>query len=97
MIQYPNNDNILSVLDNLKLDNADDIAGRRLAPAYDLTLCTEGYNGEHATSVNGTGHPELPDFIAVGTKIKLPDTRCREIIEEVRSGCTEIIRYDIMR
>ena len=25
----------------------------RLAPAYDLTLCTEGYNGEHATSVNG--------------------------------------------
>ena len=23
-----------------------------LAPAYDLTLCTEGYNGEHATSVN---------------------------------------------
>ena len=69
----------------------------RLAPAYDLTLCTEGYNGEHATSVNGTGHPELPDFIAVGTKIKLPETRCREIIEEVRSGCTEIIRYDIMR
>lgn len=43
MMQYPNNDNILSVLDNLKLDNADDIAGRRLAPAYDLTLCTKGY------------------------------------------------------
>ncbi len=67
----------------------------RLAPAYDLTLCTEGYNGEHATSVNGTGHPQLSDFIAVGTKIKLPETRCREIIDEVRSGCTEIIRYDI--
>lgn len=31
----------------------------RLAPAYDLTLCIEGYNGEHATSVNGTGHPAL--------------------------------------
>lgn len=67
----------------------------RLAPAYDLTLCTEGYNGEHATSVNGTGHPRLSDFIAVGTKIKLPETRCREIIDEVCSGCTEIIRYDI--
>ncbi len=67
----------------------------RLAPAYDLTLCTEGYNGEHATSVNGTGHPRLSDFIAVGTKIKLPETRCREIIDEVRSVCTEIIRYDI--
>lgn len=67
----------------------------RLAPAYDLTLCTEGYNGEHATSVNGTGHPGLSDFVTVGTKIKLPETRCREIIDEVRYGCTEIIRYDI--
>ncbi len=68
----------------------------RLAPAYDLTLCTEGYNGEHATSVNGTGHPVLSDFITVGTKIKLPETRCRELIEEVRTGCTDLIRYDII-
>ena len=67
----------------------------RLAPAYDLTLCTEGYNGEHATSVNGTGHPGLSDFVSAGTKIKLPETRCRELIEEVRSGCTEITRYSI--
>lgn len=65
----------------------------RLAPAYDLTLCTEGYNGEHATSVNGTGHPELSDFIAVGIKIKLTEARCREIIDEVRSGCGDLIRY----
>lgn len=65
----------------------------RLAPAYDLTLCTEGYNGEHATSVNGTGHPGLSDFISVGTKIRLSESRCREIIEEVRSCCTEITRY----
>lgn len=67
----------------------------RLAPAYDLTLCAEGYNGEHATSVNGTGHPKLSDFISVGTKIKLSETRCREIIDEVCSGCSELIRYDI--
>ena len=67
----------------------------RLAPAYDLTLCTEGYNGEHATSVNGTGQPRLSDFIAVGNKIKLSEDRCRELIEEVRSGCMELSRYDI--
>ncbi len=67
----------------------------RLAPAYDLTLCTEGYNGEHATSVNGSGHPRLSDFIAVGKKIKLTEDRCREIIEEVRSASSEITRYDI--
>lgn len=67
----------------------------RLAPAYDLTLCIEGYNGEHATSVNGTGHPVFSDFITVGTKIKLQESRCREIIEDVRSGCQELLRYDI--
>lgn len=67
----------------------------RLAPAYDLTLCTEGYNGEHATSVNGTGLPRLSDFIAVGTKIKLPEPRCREIIDEVYSCCRDLIRYNI--
>lgn len=60
----------------------------RLAPAYDLTFSTEGYNGEHATSVNGTGRPQLLDFIAVGTKIRIPEKRCREIIEEVRSVCS---------
>lgn len=67
----------------------------RLAPAYDLTLCTEGYNGEHATSVNGSGSPTLTDFIAVGVKIKMPEKRCRQIISEVRAGCNKLLRYDI--
>lgn len=68
----------------------------RLAPAYDLTLCTEGYNGQHATSVNGTGQPTLADFIAVGTKIKIPESRCHEIIDEVRSACKDLTRYEII-
>ena len=67
----------------------------KLAPAYDLTLCTEGYNGEHATSVNGTGHPSINDFIAVGTKIKMKEYRCREIIEEVKNNCDDLIHYTI--
>lgn len=62
-----------------------------LAPAYDLTLCTEGYNGEHATSVNGTGHPTLKDFIAIGTKIKMPENRCMEIFYEVKSNCGDLL------
>lgn len=53
-----------------------------LAPAYDLTRCTEGYNGEHATSVNGTSHPTLDDMIAVGVKNKITESKCREIYEE---------------
>lgn len=54
-----------------------------LAPAYDLTLNSEGYNGEHATSVNGTSQPTLKDFIEVGKRIKLSETRCRRLIDQV--------------
>lgn len=64
-----------------------------LAPAYDLTLCAEGYNGQHATSVNGTGRPTLQDFIAVGTKIKITEKRCREIFQEVYDNCGDLLRY----
>jgi serine/threonine-protein kinase HipA len=65
----------------------------RLAPAYDLTLCTEGYNGQHATSVNGSGRPTLQDFIFLGTKIKMPESRCREIFQEVYDNCGDLLHY----
>lgn len=67
----------------------------RLSPAYDLTLCTEGYNGEHATSVNGTGQPRIADFLAAGKRIKMSEPRCRQIIEEVAAKCSEITRYKL--
>ena len=66
-----------------------------LAPAYDLTLCTEGYNGEHATSVNGTGHPTLNDMVEVGTKNRMSAQRCREIFEEVRSNCSDLLLCEV--
>ncbi len=75
-----------------------DTAGKwrwHLAPAYDLTLSTEGYNGEHATSVNGTGNPAISDFIAVGTKIRLSEAVCRGIIEEVADNCGGLLRYKL--
>lgn len=64
-----------------------------LAPAYDLTLCTEGYNGQHATSVNNSGRPTIQDFISVGTKIKMTEKRCREIFQEVYENCGDLLRY----
>lgn len=54
---------------------------------YGLTHCTEGYNGEHATSVNGSGHPTVEDMIAVGVKNKMKENRCRKIYEEVSEQC----------
>ena len=64
-----------------------------LAPAYDLTLCIEGYNGQHATSVNGSGTPTIQDFIAVGTKIKMTERRCRELFQQVHENCGDLLRY----
>ena len=63
----------------------------RLAPAYDLTLCTAGYNGEHATSVNNSGKPTYEDMITVGVKTKMKEKRCHEIIEEVRSNVGDLL------
>jgi serine/threonine-protein kinase HipA len=68
-----------------------------LAPAYDLTLSTEGYNGEHATSVNGTGHPTLKDFIDVGTRSKIPEKRCRELIDMMLSLPRHLLHYSFDR
>ena len=35
----------------------------------------------------------MKDFIAVGTKIKMKEQRCREIIDEVRYNCEELTHY----
>lgn len=67
-----------------------------LAPAYDLTLCSDGYNGEHATSVNNTGHPSLQDMITIGTKIKMEEKRCKELYEQVRDNCGDILLSPIV-
>jgi serine/threonine-protein kinase HipA len=67
----------------------------RLAPAYDLTLCNEGYNGQHATSVNFTSSPSLADMIAVGKKAKMTEKRCRTIFDEVNDCIGEIKVYEV--
>lgn len=68
-----------------------------LAPAYDLTLCTEGYNGEHATFVNTKGNPTLMDMIAVVIKIRMSEQHCRYIYQEVKSRCGDLLRHDILK
>lgn len=67
----------------------------RLAPAYDLTPSSEGYNGEHATSVNGTGHPTLADFVAAGAKVKIDESTCRKIIDKVTESCGKLRRREV--
>lgn len=62
-----------------------------LAPAYDLTKCSGGYNGEHATTVNGSGNPTIEDMLVAGEGIRISRKRGQEIIDQVREGCKGII------
>lgn len=71
-------------------------AGRwRMAPAYDLTPVPDGYNGEHATSVNGNGNPSIEDMLAVGETIRIPRKRGIEIIESVREQCDSSLKQQL--
>ncbi len=65
-----------------------------LAPAYDLTLCAQGYNGEHATSVNNNGRPTVEDMLTVGQSIRIPRERGMELIDSVRENCGDILSKD---
>lgn len=62
-----------------------------LAPAYDLTKCSAGYNGEHATTANGSGNPTIEDMLVAGERIRISRKRGQEIVDQVREGCKGII------
>jgi len=82
---------------NLVVDNKDDHAknfsflcrdGRwELAPAYDITYSPAGSNGEHATSLFYNGNPGLDLVLKAGTGIRIPKSRCLEIIHTIETIC----------
>ena len=86
---------------NVLTDNKDDHAKNfsfichngnwSLSPAYDLTLSSEGYNGEHATSVNNNGKPTVEDMLIVGESIRIPRKKGLEIINFITSRCSDIL------
>ena len=86
---------------NILTDNKDDHAKNfsficregtwSLAPAYDLTRCSKGYNGGHATTVNNHGNPNIEDMLIVGESIRIPRKKGLEIIRFVASHCDELL------
>ena len=86
---------------NVITDNKDDHAKNfsficrngkwSLAPAYDLTLSNEGYNGEHATSANNNGLPTIKDMLLVGASIRIPKEKGQTIINSMIEICREIL------
>ena len=55
----------------------------KLSPAFDLTF-NHGMNGQHTTSINGTGQPSFEDIKQVAMKLRIENWRT--IFEEVRAG-----------
>jgi serine/threonine-protein kinase HipA len=62
-----------------------------LSPAYDLTYSSEGYHGEHATSLNNRGLPTIEDMLIAGETIRIPRKKGMEMIAFVMSNCKEIL------
>ena len=63
-----------------------------LAPAYDITYSPKGSNGQHATSLFYDGNPSDELMIKAGTKIRIPKTRCEEIISEIRTIASRCLK-----
>lgn len=53
-----------------------------LAPAYDL-LPSDGFNGQHTTTVNGNGKPTAKDMLIVAKNVGMDGKVAKEIMEEV--------------
>lgn len=57
----------------------------RVSPAYDL-LPSEGFNGNHSTTVNGKGNPTLSDCMEVAKATAFPLKTAEKVISEVAKG-----------
>lgn len=87
---------------NVLTDNKDDHAKNfsfiykegnwALAPAYDLTRCNNGYNGEHATSVNNHGNPYYRRYADCWREHSYSSEKGKnEMILTIAEGCAELL------
>jgi serine/threonine-protein kinase HipA len=57
----------------------------QVSPAYDL-LPSEGFNGNHTTTVNGSGKPSLSDCMEVAKAVAFPLKTANRVIREVKEA-----------
>ncbi len=63
----------------------------KVSPAYDLVF-SDGFNGQHTTTINGKGNPALEDIMEVAKQTGIPLKKAAIIINEVRENTTELIK-----
>ena len=61
----------------------------RVSPAYDL-VPSEGFNGNHSTTIAGKGNPVMDDILKVIQQCGLVKKTALSIFDEVYSNCREI-------
>ncbi|MBT6632767.1 MAG: HipA domain-containing protein, partial [Candidatus Marinimicrobia bacterium] len=61
----------------------------KLSPAYDLVL-SDGYGGNHSTTINGKGQANKVDIMDVAQICNLDAKKAERIFDEVYSSSTEI-------
>lgn len=63
----------------------------KLSPAYDLVL-SQGFNGQHTTTIAGSGKPDKVELFKVGELTGLPRKKMYEIYDEVYENTRELIK-----
>lgn len=63
----------------------------KLSPGYDL-LPSEGFGGQHTTTVNGKGHPTMKDCLDVARETGFPEARARKVMDQVLDVVPEKLR-----
>ena len=64
-----------------------------LAPAYDLCP-SDGFGGQHTTTINGKGSPKLTDIITAGAEVGIKKDRAEQIFSEMRQQCQHLLIKD---
>ncbi len=86
---------VFNVLTGNKDDHAKNFSflyendGWRVSPAYDL-VPSEGFNGNHSTTIAGKGNPVMSDIKELIVQCGLPRKTALSIFESVYDNCKEI-------
>lgn len=64
----------------------------KLAPAYDLVY-SNGFNGNHSTTINGQGNPDKNDLIEAGILAGLGRNDCKRIYSDTEEAVSEFTAF----
>ena len=64
----------------------------QLSPAYDLVYSL-GFNGQHTTTINGSGLPDKKDILAVAQGAGISKTVAAKIFDEIKEKTKALQKF----